>query len=142
MRSDALRFALIGAAVSLLLVFLAGGIFFAGLRVGRLLGVRQVQQAMEENIPAQKVPGPKGLQGEKNGLGARGTITAMDGTTITMVTLDGTTKTVIPSPSVVVRSEGETAELQDLRVGDFIIIIGEPQGDGSFLARIIRRPEK
>lgn len=68
-------------------------------------------------------PGPGGAMGRHRGRGPGagdgGTITAIDGTTLTLRTLEGT-ETVTTSSSTTFRKEGRAIKLSDLHVNDVV----------------------
>jgi hypothetical protein len=72
--------------------------------------------------------------------GIAGTITAIDGQTLTLKTFQGQTATVqISSGTVFLRGQ-QPAKASDLKVGEAVIVFGE-QKDGIWLAKAIRQPD-
>ena len=72
--------------------------------------------------------------------GTGGTITAIDGLTLTLKTFQGETATVQVSGSTEFRHGQQPARFSDLKVGDPVFVIGE-QKDGVWIARAIRQPD-
>jgi len=79
-------------------------------------------------------------RGERAGMdvpGVRGTITVIEGQTITLKTLRGTVETVKTSDSTEFRRGRQAAKLSELKVGNSIFVAGEEK-DGVWIARAVR----
>jgi Cu/Ag efflux protein CusF len=76
---------------------------------------------------------PHGMAGP----GIAGTITAIEGQTITLKTLRGAVKTVKTSNSTEVRRGRQPATLSDLKLGNNVVVVGDEK-DGVWLAKGIR----
>jgi hypothetical protein len=74
-------------------------------------------------------------RGERAGVG--GTITAIDGQTITLRTFRGTVATVKTSDSTEFRQGRQAAKLSEFKVGNSIFVAGEEK-DGVWIARAVR----
>ena len=89
--------------------------------------------------PAPVEPGQPGggLGGAIQNFGATvGSISANDGSTLTIDGIDGKPVTVTTTPQTQVVSLGGT-KVADLKVGDSVVVQGDKAGDGSITARII-----
>ncbi|MBD0323754.1 MAG: hypothetical protein ICV72_10260 [Aldersonia sp.] len=90
------------------------------------------------DAPPPGIPTEPGLGGVMNDLGAAmGTITATDGSTLTLEnTISGGTTTVrTDSQTAVVSTSG--SKVSDLKVGESVVAQGESVGDGTLLAKVI-----
>lgn len=87
--------------------------------------------------PTSGFPLPSGIPGIIEGLGAAmGTISANDGSTLTLDGFDGKPVTVYTNDQTqVVSLTGST--VADLKVGDTVVAQGEQASDGSFTAKVI-----
>lgn len=74
--------------------------------------------------------GPRGAPGLLGGPGAGGTITAIDGSTLTLRTMNGT-ETVDTSSRTTFRKERQTITAADLQVGEIVRVQGTPAGTGT-----------
>jgi len=72
--------------------------------------------------------------------GVAGTITAIDGQTITLKTFEGETAKVQISGSTELRRGQQPMKASELKVGDTIFVMGE-QKDGVWMARAVRQPD-
>ena len=113
---------------ALISVGMLGTVFGAGFFVGRWSTRGQFTPL------GQRILSP-------GGHGAVGKITQIEGTTITLQARDGTTQTIQSDNQT--RLERGSAKmtklnLRDLRVGDQIIVIGAPNAQGQFKAKLIR----
>jgi len=73
--------------------------------------------------------------GDFHGVG--GEITAIDGSIITLKTFRGETAKVKVTASTRVRKDGEDAKLSDFKVGDRVMVAGEQDKDGVWVAQIL-----
>lgn len=89
----------------------------------------------------QQAPGQQsGGSGQQSGMPGRptaGTVTAVDGSTLTVSTTDGSTVTVTTSSSTTV-SVVHASTLADLAVGDTIRVMGSTGSDGTLTATAVR----
>ncbi len=70
--------------------------------------------------------------------GATGIIFAINLPTITIADQDGSEKIIRIGDETILRSDRKTITANDLRVGNAIIVIGEPNGDAEVEARLLR----
>ncbi|QIS23239.1 DUF5666 domain-containing protein [Nocardia terpenica] len=88
------------------------------------------------NGPQPNLPPLPGL-GDMDNLGATmGTITANDGSTLTIDSLLGSTVTVHTDDKTQIVTSG-AGKVADLHVGDMVVVQGDKQQDNSILAKII-----
>ncbi len=97
--------------------------------------------AQSESAPPQDQQNPQ-QRGEGRGYGRRGdfqgvggTITAITADTITLKTMNGSQATVKLTPQTMYRRDREPAKLSDFKVGDMIMVRGEPSGESSWTAQ-------
>lgn len=105
-----------------------------------LLSVALVAQESQPAAP----PPQGGEQGQMRGRGmgmrfrgTGGTISAINGDTLTLQTREGGTVTVKTTDNTQVRIDGKTAKLSDLKVGDRIMVRGSSTGENSWTADMI-----
>jgi hypothetical protein len=95
--------------------------------------------AMGQDMPPAGAPPQngqrmgRGMGGEFRGVG--GEITAIEGSTITLHTFRGGTAKVKVTGSTIIRKEGAEAKLSDYKVGDRIMVGGEQDKDGVWIAQ-------
>jgi hypothetical protein len=77
----------------------------------------------------------RGMGGEFHGVG--GQIMAIDGNTVTLQTFRGDTAKVKVTGSTIIRKEGAAAKLSDFKVGDRIMVAGEQDKDGVWVAQML-----
>jgi hypothetical protein len=70
--------------------------------------------------------------------GGFGEILKIDSNLITVRDQDGTEKSILSSTSTTIREFSNTLSLSDLKVGENIAVIGEPNSSGQVDARLIR----
>ena len=70
--------------------------------------------------------------------GAVGTVSAVTLPTLTMETREGTSQTILISTSTIIRHWGEGTSTETISVGNQIVVLGEPNGQGRINAKIIR----
>lgn len=107
-------------------------------------GWAQGQESMPEaqNPPAdsQGAPSGHGQWGQgRRGPGVGGTITAINGNTITLKTMNGDTAQVNVSDSTRFRKDRQEAKLSDLKVGDNVMVRGQ-QTNGVWQAEMVGVP--
>ncbi|MFA5012958.1 MAG: hypothetical protein WC520_00120 [Candidatus Paceibacterota bacterium] len=90
--------------------------------------------------PAPKFPG--NMPGHDEFMGAHGIIgqiIKIDGSTLVIKDRENTEKTVVIKEGVsVLRRLREDIKLTDLKVDDFIVVIGEPDSEGQIEAKLVR----
>jgi len=92
--------------------------------------------------PSQE-PGAPGTQqhprGQRfqRGQGVAGTISAINGNTVTIKSFDGTTATVNVKPDTMLRKDQQQAKLSDFKVGDMVMVRGEAAGTNAWTASIM-----
>jgi hypothetical protein len=114
-------------------------IFQAGVEVGykkasfsRSLGnnfSRVFEGPKASSAPYQGIPG---------GHGATGSIASVSSSTMVVIGPDKVEKIVSMNGSTEIRKFRDTIAPKDLRVGDRVIALGTPDGDGQIVARLIR----
>jgi hypothetical protein len=76
--------------------------------------------------------------GDVGGDRVRGRITGITGNTIDYVRRDGTTGSVVTTGNTRFRHNGEEATLDDFQVGDRMCARGSQNGNGAFVADLVR----
>ncbi len=108
-----------------------------------VLALVSIACAQEAAPPTEKAPG-NGQTGERRRIiGAAGTITAIKGDTITIKAMNGNDATIKVNDKTEYRNkEFKPAKLADFKVGDTIVVGGEPAGENAWNANMIMpRPE-
>jgi ribosomal protein L21E len=97
-----------------------------------------------QDAPAAAPPGgqppatSEGQRGEgRRFQGIAGTITAIQGNAITVKTMDGGSAQVNLSDKTRYRKDRQPAQLSDFKVGDQIMVRGEPAGDNAWTADVV-----
>ena len=126
----------IGAIIALLLVFAAG----------TMVGFKKANFSFRwaENYH-QNFGGPRGgFFGQINGRdfinahGVFGQIIKIDGSTLIINGRDNTEKIVLIKNDTVINGPQNNLKLADLKVNDYIVVIGDPNNAGQIEARLIR----
>jgi riboflavin synthase alpha subunit len=96
----------------------------------------------EPAAPQDQQPSNQQQQGQWRGRGPRGnfqgtggTITAIEGDTITLKTMDGKQATVKLTPETRYRRDRQEAKLSDFKVGDMVMVRGESSGENTWTAQ-------
>jgi hypothetical protein len=84
---------------------------------------------------AQSHPNPRGGEGRFQGVA--GTITAIDKNQLTLKTLDDKTVIVNLSADTHYRKDRQPASLADFKVGDMVMVGGDPAGENAWNARFV-----
>jgi len=101
-----------------------------------LTGLAAAQDAPPAGAPQQGGPRMgRGMGMDFHGIG--GQITAIDGSIITLQTFRGETAKVKVTESTKIRKEGADAKLSDYKVGDRIMVAGEQDKDGVWIAQML-----
>jgi hypothetical protein len=79
--------------------------------------------------------GPRGFGRHGNFQGTGGTITAITGDTLILKTMNGSTATVKMTPNTIYRRDRQDAKLADFKIGDMVMVRGEPSGDNTWTAQ-------
>ncbi|HEU5400520.1 MAG TPA: DUF5666 domain-containing protein [Terriglobales bacterium] len=90
----------------------------------------QDQQPSNQQQGQWRGRGPRG-----NFQGTGGTITAIEGDTITLKTMDGKQATVKVTPDTRFRRDRQDAKISDFKVGDMVMVRGEPGGENTWTAQ-------
>ncbi len=92
--------------------------------------------------PQDQQSSPQQQQGQWRGRGQRGnfqgtggTITAIEGDAITIKNMDGKQATVKVTPETRYRRDRQESKLSDFKVGDMIMVRGEPSGENTWTAQ-------
>lgn len=92
----------------------------------------------QDNPPATRPGGARGPgRGGRQFQGVMGTITALDKSQLTLKTADGKTVTVNLSADTHYRKDAQPAALEDFKVGDMVMVGGDPAGEDTWNARFI-----
>jgi hypothetical protein len=102
--------------------------------------------AQSEPAPPQDQRPPNHIQGPGGGYGGNnsgvqgpgvGTITAIEGDTITMKTMDGKQATVKVTSDTRFRRDRQEAKLSDFKVGDTVMVGGPFNGENTWTAQVV-----
>jgi len=105
-----------------------------------LLSALCVAQTTPGNPPSPDAGAPTAQESPRNGHrppGVAGTITAIEGNTITVKTRDGQTAQVTVSDKTEYRKDRATATFADFKVGDMVFVRGEKTGDNAWQAAAV-----
>jgi hypothetical protein len=80
--------------------------------------------------------GPAGM--EMNAFGNGGIVLKVDGNSLAIKGNDGNEKIIVTDSSTVVRGIRQDISLSDIKTGDAIVVLGEPNNNGQILAKLIR----
>jgi len=78
-----------------------------------------------------------GERGFQRGQGVVGTITAINGNSVTIKSFEGKTATVNVTPQTTLRKDQQQAKLADFKVGDMVFVRGEPAGENTWNAAMM-----
>ena len=117
------------AAVILLLL-----VFHAGVVAGSRRGFGRSDHMMRAHFFNMRLP-EDFIQG---GHGAVGIVQNVSGPTFTLQTRDGGSEKVLVATSTILRNQSGDASSSALTSGDFVIVLGTPNPDGSLSAHLIR----
>ena len=87
----------------------------------------------DQQQPTQQQGRGYGRRGNFQGTG--GTITAIEGDTITLKTMNGSEAKVKITPNTRYRRDRQEAKLSDFKVGDMVMVRGEPNGENAWTAQ-------
>ena len=100
-----------------------------------VLAMAQDNPAKSADDQAQGPPHRRGGEGRFQGVA--GTITAIDKSQISLKTLDGKAVTVSLSADTQYRRDRQPASLADFKVGDTVMVGGDPAGENAWKARFV-----
>jgi hypothetical protein len=136
---------LVGVGALLLIIVAAGGGFFIGTSVGQARAEAARQQGMRDRFAGQSGTSPRapgGPQGEAaggprmGGGGTMGTIAAIEDGTLTITTQEGDVRVLATDTTLV--EKYLSVSVDQLAVGEQVIVSGSSGEDGSVTARSIR----
>lgn len=107
------------------------------MRVKTLAAVAILVAGMTVVAVGQYAPGQGGGRGMGQFHGVGGQITAINGDTLTLQTFRGETATVKVTSSTQIRKDGAEANLSDFKVGDRIMVAGEQDSNGVWVAKVL-----
>lgn len=90
----------------------------------------------QDKPPAPDQPSRQHREGRQF-QGVAGTITAIAKNQITLKTMDGKTATISLSPETRYRKDGNQVSLADFKVGDMVMVGGDPAGENTWNARFV-----
>jgi hypothetical protein len=93
----------------------------------------QPPQSQDQQQPPSQQQRGHGRRADFQGTG--GTITAISGDTLTLKTMSGGTATIKLTSSTVYRRDRQDAKLTDFKVGDMVMVRGEPAGENTWTAQ-------
>jgi hypothetical protein len=96
----------------------------------------QSETAAPQDQPASPQRGEgRGYGRRGNFQGTGGTITAIEGDTLTLKMINGAQASVKLTPQTMYRRDGQPAKLSDFKVGDMVMVRGEPAGESTWTAQ-------
>ena len=135
----------IGLIAVVVLVAVAGGAFWAGMKVGEnrmLQNPARVFQQMGRGGQGGQFPRPfqtpqAGQEGSlRFGGGTMGTIEAIEGDVLTVTTQDGAVRVQTTDTTLI--QKYTTVGVDDLEIGEQVVVSGSRNDDGSITARSIQ----
>ena len=134
-QSHALKVILIGIGILVLLL--------AGFYVGERIGFRKASFAFQNgnNFYQTYGPGHTGILQPKDFSEANGTVGKVLSVTLPTITIedrDNTEKVVLLSSQTVIRRLRDTLQPSDIKVGDYVVAIGNPNAQSQIAAILIR----
>jgi hypothetical protein len=128
----------IGALIVILIVFQAG--VFVGFKKASFSyrgGDNYSRMFGERNRGIPQFPGTN-MMDPSNAHGTSGKIISVQLPTIIIADNDNTEKTALVSEKTLIMNFREQMKTSDLKVNDFVVIIGTPNDEGQIEARLIR----
>lgn len=83
-------------------------------------------------------PGRSANPVDMNAFGNGGIVLTVDGDSLTIKGNDGNEKSILTDNSTVIREMKQDITLKDIKSGDMVVILGEPNNSGQILAKFIR----
>ncbi len=131
---------------AIILVLLALVILLVGFKLGTVVGIRKADFSCRwSDNYHQNFGGPqKGFGqgwGDRDFIEASGTfgqVIKIDGSTLVVNGRQDLEKVVLITDTTVIKNLQRTIQLGELKVGDMVVIIGEPNASGQIEARLIR----
>ncbi len=124
--------------IVVVLVVVAGGSFFGGMKYGQSKGTARVGQGNFQNFGNMNVTGTRsGAETRQGANFTAGEITAKDADSITLKLTSGSSKIVFYSASTGIQKSA-TGTSDDLTVGETVSITGTTNTDGSVTAQSIQ----
>jgi hypothetical protein len=130
----------------IILVIVACLLLLAGFEVGTIVGAKKAgfSNNWSDNYH-RNFAGPRGgwLRGFDDrefmqANGSLGQIIKLDSSTIVIKDRDGVEKIVVADDNTLIKSFQQTIKLSDLKINDYIVVIGEPNNAGQIAAKFIR----
>jgi hypothetical protein len=122
-------------------------ILLVGFGLGMAVGIKKSEFSYrwQQNRPMMGLPGQDGgffrqLDGRDfmNSHGIIGQISDINGTVLTIKDRDNTEKSVLTDDKTAIETAGKPAKISDLRAGDTVVVIGDPDDKGEIQAKLIR----
>lgn len=88
--------------------------------------------------PRNNFPGDFRGRGYFGGHSGLGDVIAIEGNALTVVDQDNVEKSVIIGEDTVIRKLTEEISLEDIKVGDRVTVIGQPNSSGQIEAKLVR----
>ena len=123
-------------------IFILFGMFFVGFQVGQ--GHRLdicLQDFGNAPLPPHlrlPFPGNFGANNETKRFGAKGTIVALEKESFTLRDDENIDKVVMLTPKTIIRDEAVQKENAQLHVNDTVVVLGQTNPKGEFMARMIK----
>jgi hypothetical protein len=114
---------------------LRGSALVAGMSLLSVLAIAQDNPPKSAGDQAQSYPNRRG--GESRFQGVAGTITAIAKNQLSLKTLGGKAVTVNLSADTRYRKDRQPATLADFKVGDMVMVGGDPAGENAWSARFV-----
>jgi len=130
--------------VLLVIVAVAGGSFWAGMRVGENRLIQDPARLMQMMMTGRQggqfprmmgTPQP-GVEAQRFGGGIMGTIEAVEGDTLVVSTEEGEIR--VQTTDITLIEKYTSVGVEDLAVGEQVVVSGSRNDDGSITARSLR----
>ncbi|MBI5530537.1 MAG: hypothetical protein HY918_03480 [Candidatus Doudnabacteria bacterium] len=131
-----LLLAVLGSLVVMLLVFQLG--VFVGVRKATFAYGWGDNYRRNFGMPARGPLGELEGLGFIGGHGVAGEVIKIDGQDLVIKGIDNTEKIIQISNSTTIRRGRENISLADVKVDDGLVVIGQPNNDGSIFAKLVR----
>ncbi|MBP7061055.1 MAG: hypothetical protein KBA91_03710 [Candidatus Moranbacteria bacterium] len=103
-------------------------------------GTRGEEHLDERSLFARRTMGARGIPGQnlRNAHGLSGTLLSIVGNNIVVADREGKENTVAISDTTVIKNGRNTEALDDLKVNDQVVVVGNPDATGVIKADLIR----
>lgn len=137
-QSKIFRGVILGLAALVVLLFI--------FKAGMIVGIKKADFSCRwSDNYHQNFGGPKGGFipgfGDRDFLDANGTfgqIIKIDGSTLVIRGQNDVEKIILVDDKTAIKSQGDTVKLADLKMDEYVVVIGEPNDAGQIVAKLVR----